>query len=141
MPNSSATAHACCAAAPPIGQSKSPSHCLNPVRGQVHGMGKALWVAANGNVFCSGHDLKEITTARESDDSGEGFFQKLFDHYNLFFLYQMKINLPYKVDPVVVSKDMCDLNGHMNVCFYKTPKNIVGVTQRLAHRLVSSAPK
>jgi len=30
----------------------------------------------------------------------------------------MKINLPYKVDPIHVTKDMCDLNGHMNVCFY-----------------------
>ncbi len=30
----------------------------------------------------------------------------------------MNINLPYKVDPIFVTKDMCDLNGHMNVCFY-----------------------
>ena len=30
----------------------------------------------------------------------------------------MKINLPYKVNPVLVTEDMCDLNGHMNVCFY-----------------------
>ena len=30
----------------------------------------------------------------------------------------MKINLPYKVNAIIVKKDMCDLNGHMNVCFY-----------------------
>ncbi len=30
----------------------------------------------------------------------------------------MKINLPYKVKPVSVTENMCDLNGHMNVCFY-----------------------
>ena len=41
---------------------------------------RVIVIAANGNVFCSGHDLKEITAARESDDSGKGFFEKLFDH-------------------------------------------------------------
>ena len=32
---------------------------------------KVIVIAANGNVFCSGHDLKEITAARENEDSGE----------------------------------------------------------------------
>lgn len=30
----------------------------------------------------------------------------------------MKIDLPYKVKPIYVTQDMCDLNNHMNVCFY-----------------------
>ena len=41
---------------------------------------KVIILAANGNVFCSGHDLKEITAARANEDSGEVFLQKLFDH-------------------------------------------------------------
>ena len=56
---------------------------------------RVIVIAANGNVFCSGHDLKEITTARESDDSGEGFFQKLFDHCST--LMQLIVNSPQPV--------------------------------------------
>ncbi len=40
---------------------------------------KVIVLAAKGNVFCSGHDLKEITAARENKDSGEEFYQDLFD--------------------------------------------------------------
>ena len=35
---------------------------------------RVIVLAANGNVFCSGHDLKEITAARENKDSGEASF-------------------------------------------------------------------
>ena len=30
----------------------------------------------------------------------------------------MKNKFPYKGDTVTVTKDMCDMNGHMNVSFY-----------------------
>ena len=30
----------------------------------------------------------------------------------------MENKFPYKGDVVTVSKDMCDMNGHMNVAFY-----------------------
>jgi enoyl-CoA hydratase/carnithine racemase len=32
-------------------------------------------VAANGPAFCSGHDLKEMTAARASEDNGRAFFE------------------------------------------------------------------
>ena len=32
---------------------------------------KVIIIAASGNVFCAGHDLKEITEARESEDGGD----------------------------------------------------------------------
>lgn len=32
-------------------------------------------LAAEGPVFCAGHDLKEITAAREQDDQGRAFFE------------------------------------------------------------------
>ena len=32
---------------------------------------KVIIIASNGNVFCSGHNLKEITAARNNNDKGE----------------------------------------------------------------------
>ena len=61
---------------------------------------RVIVIAANGNVFCSGHDLKEITAARESDDSGKGFFEKLFDHCST--LMQLIVNSP---QPVIAEVD------------------------------------
>ena len=61
---------------------------------------RVIVLAANGNVFCSGHDLKEITAARERHDSGEGFFQKLFDHCST--LMQIIVNSP---QPVIAEVD------------------------------------
>ena len=40
---------------------------------------KVIVIAANGNVFSAGHDLKEITEARKSEDNGDSFFKELFD--------------------------------------------------------------
>lgn len=36
----------------------------------------AIVVAANGNVFSSGHDLKELTAHRSDADGGQAFFRK-----------------------------------------------------------------
>tara|TARA_Y100001970_G_scaffold173534_1_gene211961 strand:- start:2137 stop:2940 length:804 start_codon:yes stop_codon:yes gene_type:complete len=41
---------------------------------------RVIVLAATGNVFSSGHDLKEITTARENQDNGEVYFKNLFDY-------------------------------------------------------------
>ena len=40
---------------------------------------KVIIIGASGNVFCAGHDLKEITEARESEDSGDRYYKDLFD--------------------------------------------------------------
>ncbi|MEP4038026.1 enoyl-CoA hydratase [Pseudophaeobacter sp.] len=37
---------------------------------------KVLILAANGPVFCAGHDLKEMTAARAQEDGGKAFFQE-----------------------------------------------------------------
>ena len=39
---------------------------------------KVIVIASTGNVFCSGHNLKEINEARNSDDSGESYYLELF---------------------------------------------------------------
>jgi len=40
---------------------------------------RVIVLAANGPAFCAGHDLKEITRARENADAGEVYFKDLFD--------------------------------------------------------------
>lgn len=35
---------------------------------------RAIIMSANGPVFCPGHDLKEITAARQNEDRGQAFF-------------------------------------------------------------------
>ncbi len=61
---------------------------------------RVIVLAANGNVFCSGHDLKEITSARENQDNGNAFFQRLFDHCSA--LMQLIVNSP---QPVIAEVD------------------------------------
>ena len=40
---------------------------------------RVIIIASNGSVFSSGHDLKEITSARNQKDFGEAYFKSLFD--------------------------------------------------------------
>ena len=39
---------------------------------------KVIIIASTGNVFCSGHNLKEITVARNNNDEGASYFKNLF---------------------------------------------------------------
>ena len=39
---------------------------------------KVIVIAATGKIFCSGHNLKEITAARKNNDQGERYFLDLF---------------------------------------------------------------
>jgi enoyl-CoA hydratase/carnithine racemase len=43
---------------------------------------RAVVLAANGNSFCAGHDLKEITEHRKDPDGGRGYTQNLMDRCN-----------------------------------------------------------
>lgn len=38
---------------------------------------RVIVLAARGSVFCSGHDLRELSDARESSDSGREFFTRI----------------------------------------------------------------
>ena len=40
---------------------------------------KVIIIAANGNVYSAGHDLKEITDARTHKDGGNSYFKDLFN--------------------------------------------------------------
>lgn len=41
---------------------------------------RVIVLAATGPAFCAGHDLKEITQARQHDDAGQAFFTRLMAH-------------------------------------------------------------
>jgi enoyl-CoA hydratase/carnithine racemase len=53
---------------------------------------KVIIISASGNVFCAGHDLTEITEARESEDSGDRYYKDLFDSCSS--LMQLIVNSP-----------------------------------------------
>ena len=40
---------------------------------------KVVIISAVGNVFCSGHNLKELTDARSNEDGGKSYFLDLFN--------------------------------------------------------------
>ena len=40
---------------------------------------KVIVIAGNGDVFSAGHNLKEITDARENEDAGKAYFNSLFN--------------------------------------------------------------
>ena len=51
---------------------------------------KVIVIASTGNVFCSGHNLKEIQQACSTDDNGESYYLELFKSCS--FLMQSIIN-------------------------------------------------
>ena len=61
---------------------------------------KVIVIAATGKIFCSGHNLKEITVARENDDHGERYFKDLFESCSS--LMQSIVNCP---KPVIAEID------------------------------------
>ena len=48
-------------------------------RAEINKEVKVIIIAATNPVFCAGHDLKEMTAARNKSDNGQAFFQQLFD--------------------------------------------------------------
>jgi len=61
---------------------------------------RVIVLGANGNVFSSGHDLKEITAARQSEDKGKVYFANLFDYCSS--LMQLIVNTS---QPVIAEVD------------------------------------
>ena len=61
---------------------------------------KVIIIAAVGDVFCSGHNLKDITEARKNEDEGRAYFLDLFNLCSS--LMQMIVNFP---KPVIAEID------------------------------------
>ena len=95
---------------------------------------KVIILAANGPIFCAGHDLKEITEARKSQDSGTDYFKQLFDSCSE--LMQMIV---YNSKPVIAEVDgiataagcqlvaSCDLAIATNDSKFATPGVNIGL--------------
>ena len=56
---------------------------------------KVIILAAEGSIFSSGHNLKQITDAREQSEDGEPYFKQLFDQCSS--LMQLIVNCPKPV--------------------------------------------
>ena len=95
---------------------------------------KVVIIASNGDVFCSGHNLKEINTARNNDDEGNAYYQKLFNKCSI--LMQAIVNCP---KPVIAEIDgvataagcqlvaSCDLAIASNESRFATPGVNIGL--------------
>ena len=95
---------------------------------------KVIIICASGNVFCAGHDLKEITEARESEDSGDRYYKDLFDSCSS--LMQLIVNSPKpiiaEVDGVATAAGCqlvasCDLAIASDVSSFATPGVNIGL--------------
>lgn len=95
---------------------------------------KVIVIAAKGDVFCSGHNLKEITEARSNDDGGSSYFINLFKLCSS--LMQLIVNSP---KPVIAEVNgiataagcqlvaSCDLAISSNTAKFATPGVNIGL--------------
>ena len=95
---------------------------------------KVIVIAANGNVFSAGHNLKEITAARSNQDNGNSYFSELFDMCSS--LMKLIVNCP---KPVIAEVNgiataagcqlvaSCDLAIASNDSKFATPGVTIGL--------------
>lgn len=95
---------------------------------------KVIVMASNGNVFCSGHDLKEINIARDDEDHGSDYFEELFKKCSI--LMQAIVNCPKpiiaEIDGVATAAGCqlvasCDLAIASNESRFATPGVNIGL--------------
>ena len=95
---------------------------------------KVIIIASTGNVFCSGHNLKEITAARNNNDEGVSYFKSLFELCSS--LMQLIVSCP---KPVIAEVSgiataagcqlvaSCDLAISSNTAQFATPGVNIGL--------------
>jgi len=95
---------------------------------------KVIVIASTGNVFCSGHNLKEIKEARRAKDSGESYYLELFKTCS--YLMQLIVNCS---KPVIAEVSgiataagcqlvaSCDLAVSSNSAKFATPGVNIGL--------------
>ena len=95
---------------------------------------KVIIIASIGNVFCSGHNLKEITAARNNNDEGASYFKNLFELCSS--LMQLIVSCP---KPVIAEVGgiataagcqlvaSCDLAISSNTAKFATPGVNIGL--------------
>ena len=95
---------------------------------------KVIVIAAEGNVFCSGHNLKEINRARSDNDDGELFFIELFRECSLLMQKLVDCRKPIiaEVDGVATAAGCqlvasCDLAISSDNSRFATPGVNIGL--------------
>ena len=95
---------------------------------------KVIILGANGPAFCAGHDLKEITAARDDQDNGAAYFKTLMN--NCSALMQSIVNHP---NPIIAQIDgvataagcqlvaSCDLAYASDTSRFATPGVNIGL--------------
>ena len=95
---------------------------------------RAVVLAANGTVFCAGHDLKELTARRSDSDGGRGYFRHVMTTCSA--MMQQIVNLPQPVIAAVQGVASaagcqlvatCDLAVASSVAKFATPGVAIGL--------------
>ena len=95
---------------------------------------KVIIIDAIGSIFSSGHNLKEITNARQNDDKGETYFKNLFDQCSQ--LTQLIVHCPKpmiaEVDGIATAAGCqlvasCDLAISSSEARFATPGVNIGL--------------
>ena len=95
---------------------------------------KVIIIASIGNVFCSGHNLKEITAARNNNDKGESYFMNLFELCSSLMQLIVSCSKPViaEVDGIATAAGCqlvasCDLAISSNTAKFATPGVNIGL--------------
>lgn len=95
---------------------------------------KVIIIASNGNVFCSGHNLKEITAARNNNDKGESYFMNLFELCSALMQLIVSCSKPViaEVDGIATAAGCqlvasCDLAISSSTAKFATPGVNIGL--------------
>ena len=95
---------------------------------------RAVVLAANGTVFCAGHDLKELTARRSDSDGGRGYFRHIMTTCSA--MMQQIVNLPQPVIAAVQGVASaagcqlvatCDLAVASSAAKFATPGVAIGL--------------
>ena len=95
---------------------------------------KVIIIASNGNVFCSGHNLKEITAARNNNDKGAEYFKNLFESCSSLMQLIVSCSKPViaEVDGIATAAGCqlvasCDLAISSSTAKFATPGVNIGL--------------
>ena len=95
---------------------------------------KVIILSSKGNIFCAGHNLKDLNSKRLQNDKGESYFKKIFQMCSQLMLKINKNNKPViaMVDGIATAAgcqliSSCDLAYSSSRAKYATPGVNIGL--------------
>ena len=95
---------------------------------------KVIILSSKGNIFCAGHNLKDLNSQRLQNDKGESYFKKIFQMCSQLMLKINKNNKPViaMVDGIATAAgcqliSSCDLAYSSNRAKFATPGVNIGL--------------